>query len=250
VADWLVTTPVAHRGLHEVRAGIPENSLAAFRRAAAHDYAAEFDVRLLGDGNVVVMHDRTFARMTGVDLDVQDADVGCIDALRLRGTNERVPLLDDVLTLIGGSVPLLIEVKNETGVGALETAVAERLGAYRGPVAVQTFHPGSLAELARLLPAVPCGFLFGPNSTSADVPSGRAWLDAVRGVLEDEHVHFAGCDIRPLPYEPVTGLRNRIPVLGWTVRSAEDERRVRRWCDNVIFEGFLPAAMGKNGASS
>ncbi len=244
MTDWLRSLPVAHRGLHAAREGIPENSLAAFDRAASAGWAVELDVRLLHDGAVVVMHDETLERMTGDPRAVREVDTATLQALRLGGTDEPVPLLGHVLDRIGGVVPLLIEVKNESAAGALERAVAGCIAAYSGPVAVQTFHPDSLAELARRLPDIPCGFLFGPRSTIAGVAPGDAWLACVREVLMRPATRFAGCDVAPLPYDPVPELRGRMPLLGWTVRSPRERERAERWCDNVIFEGFAPAPGG------
>jgi glycerophosphoryl diester phosphodiesterase len=32
----------------------------------------------------------------------------------------------------------------------------------------------------------------------------------------------------------------RRPILTWTVRTEEDQRRAARWADQMIFEGFRP----------
>src|SRR3954453_20041913 len=116
---WLVRTPIAHRGLHATLEGRPENSLAAFAHCCQLGFPAELDVRLTRDGEVVVFHDHALKRLTGAAGRVEERDAAELRALRLLGTRERVPLLGEVLELVGGRVPLLIELKS----GAPPTAL-------------------------------------------------------------------------------------------------------------------------------
>src|SRR4051812_50147585 len=104
-------TPIAHRGLHAAADGRPENSLAAFAHACRLGFPAELDVRLTRDGEVVVFHDHTLRRLTGAPGRVEERDAADLRALRLVGTAERLPLLHDVLELVGGRVPLAIQLK-------------------------------------------------------------------------------------------------------------------------------------------
>src|SRR3954467_15277818 len=129
---WLVRTPIAHRGLHAAGEGRPENSLAAFAHAAALGFPAELDVRLTRDGEVVVFHDRALGRLTGAAGRVEERAAAEVRALRLLGTRERVPLLREVLDLIGGRVPLLIELKAGAPPTALERAGLAALDGYAG----------------------------------------------------------------------------------------------------------------------
>ena len=125
-------TPIAHRGLHAARDGRPENSLAAFAHACALGFPAELDVRLTRDGEVVVFHDRALRRLTGAAGRVEDRAAAEVRALRLLGTGERVPLLREVLDLVGGRVPLLIELKAGAPPTRLEHAVLAALDGYAG----------------------------------------------------------------------------------------------------------------------
>src|SRR4051794_26055161 len=136
---WLVRTPIAHRGLHAAHEGRPENSLAAFARCCALGFPAELDVRLARDGEVVVFHDRALKRLTGAAGRVEERDAAELRALRLLGTDERVPLLAEVLELVGGRVPLLVELKSGAPAATLERAVLRVLDGYPGEVAIQSF---------------------------------------------------------------------------------------------------------------
>lgn len=250
---WLVNIPIAHRGLHDVSNGIPENSLPAFWAAARAGYPAELDVRLLTDGEVVVMHDRDLDRVTHASGPVSALTTAELRKVALQGVassgdprlaDARVPLLRDVLDLIAGSTPLLIEIKNEGDVGTIEPAVAAVLDGYQGPFAVQSFHPGTVAWFRDHQPAIPRGLLSGDFRHEDIDDTLRRRLQNLEMTAQCEP-DFIGYDIRLLPFEPVA--RERAagrPVLGWTARSLEAARRAREFCDNVIFEGFDASSLG------
>ena len=103
----------AHRGLHALPAGIPENSLRAFRLAANNGYGAELDVQLSRDGRLVIMHDENLKRTTGVNANISAVTTQVLSQLVLEGTREKVPYLEEVLPLFNGKAPLLIEIKTE-----------------------------------------------------------------------------------------------------------------------------------------
>jgi glycerophosphoryl diester phosphodiesterase len=247
VPAWLIDTPIAHRGLHDAARGVMENSLPAFWAAARAGYPAELDVRLLADGEVVVFHDQNLDRLTDAsgpiasrtssDLgDIYLSGAGAGDDSRVE--DARIPLLRDVLDMIAGSTPLLIEVKNEGEVGALERAVAELIGGYGGPYAIQSFQPGTVRYWREHAADTPRGLLSGDfrDEKIDDVTRERLRnLDAIEECEPD----FIGYDLRLLPREPVTRARTcGIPVLGWTARALADAERALKYCDNVIFEGF------------
>ena len=122
VPRWLTATPIAHRGLHALP-DAPENSLAAFAAAVDAGYPIELDVRLLADGRVAVFHDHDLVRLTGVTGPLEARSAGDLRPLRLLGTDERIPLLPEVLDRVAGRIPLLVEIKpHPGGVGPLEQA--------------------------------------------------------------------------------------------------------------------------------
>src|SRR3954453_6016145 len=222
---WLVRTPIAHRGLHAARDGRPENSLAAFAHACALGFPAELDVRLTRDNQVVVFHDRALRRLTGAGGRVEERYGAEVRALRLQGTDERVPLLREVLELVGGRVPLLIELKSGAPPTALELAVLAALDGYAGEVAIQAFQLRTVRELDRS--EAPCAighFWHRPTGTPATEPFA-----------------FVGCHVDGVPRRAVRRRREAgAVVLAWTVRSAEQARRALRFVDNYIFEDFVP----------
>jgi len=237
---WLLEKPIAHRGLHDAPSGVPENSLAAFEAALRAGFPFELDVRLLSDGAVVVFHDESLLRLSGVDAPISAQDSRTLRSFRLSGTDHGIPLLADVLDLVGGRVGVLIEIKNFAPPGALERSVLETIRGYDGPFAVQSFNPFSMAWFAERSPDVVRGHLAGDF---AGLAIAGTTGDALRRL---EHTgasrpHYIGLDIRCLPFDRIEAerLRGR-PIIGWTVWSAAEKDHALRWCDNIIFEGFRP----------
>ena len=102
----------AHRGLHTRDRSVPENSIPAFRQAAREGYGIELDVQLSRDGQVVVFHDDTLDRVCGVHARVDELSYEELSKLRLCGTEEEIPLFQDVLNSIRGCEALIVELKN------------------------------------------------------------------------------------------------------------------------------------------
>ena len=107
----------AHRGLHG--RGVPENSMEAFKRAKEAGYGVEFDVHLLSDGNLAVIHDASLKRTAGVDIQIEDLTAEQLKDYFLEGTSEIIPTFEQVLELYAGAAPLIIELKAERGNAAV-----------------------------------------------------------------------------------------------------------------------------------
>jgi glycerophosphoryl diester phosphodiesterase len=218
--------PIAHRGLWR-SGGAPENSLAAFEAACRSGYGIELDVRLSADGEAMVFHDDTLERLTASAGLVEEQTADELQALRLFGSCEVIPTLDEVLVLIDGRTPLLVELKTPVGQeGLLERRVAERLAAYAGPVAVLSFNADALAWLAAHAPDLRRGL-------NAARPGQLAGAERARADFLSVQLDLAGHDV-------VQGWRRMGEALAWTCRSAADLARVAPLVENVMFEGFSP----------
>ena len=242
-------TPLAHRALHDVSDGRPENSRAAIRAAIAAGYGIEIDLQISADNHALVFHDYVLDRLAEGQGPVKALQAHETADVKLKGGDgEGIPDLPEVLEIVAGQVPLLIEIKDQDGqmgpgVGPLEAAAAAALAGYDGPVAVMSFNPHSVAEMARLAPDVPRGLV-----TSAY--DAQDW-----GLPEDTRLRlkaitdFKRCGAGFISHEAgdlgsprVQELRDEgVPVLCWTIRSAEEEGVARAFADNVTFEGYLPA---------
>lgn len=238
-ADWLATLPIAHRGLYDGEREIPENSLAAFSRAIREGYAIELDVQLTKDGNAVVFHDYELSRMTGVAGYLRDMDWAELQNLKLAGSTEGIPLFKQVLSLVAGQVPLLIEIKNEGKTGSLEQEVIAALADYQGEYAVESFNPFVLNYFFKHAPDITRGQL----SSNFKKDSLARWK---KFLLRNLLLNFLS---RPvfIAYEYGAlsqGFARRVKkhgllLLAWTIKNPEDFDRAKQQYDNVIFEGFL-----------
>mgnify|MGYP000875205489 CR=1 FL=1 len=130
----------AHRGLHGP--GVPENSMAAFRRAKERGLGVELDVQMTKDGQLVVFHDATLDRMCGANGKISDLTYDELMRYRLAGSDERIPLLAEVLDLLGG-VPVICEIKpyNGNSSPALCERVCSKITEYPGEVWIESFSP-------------------------------------------------------------------------------------------------------------
>ncbi|MGK7890136.1 MAG: glycerophosphodiester phosphodiesterase family protein [Leptolyngbyaceae cyanobacterium] len=236
--DWMLERAIAHRGLHSGVA-VPENSMGAFAAALAHNHPIELDVQLLADGQVVVFHDTHLDRMTGQAGAIAHQTRDTLKPLRLLGTDEHIPCLSEVLALINGRVPLLIEIKNEGKAGALEAAVLAVMSDYTGEFAIQSFNPYSLIWFKQHAPHIVRGQL-SSNFKEANL----TWL--LKVILGNMLLnwasapHFIAYDLNALP-NLATTIANRIfkrPLLAWTVRSQADHQRALQYADNIIFDRF------------
>ncbi|MEM9551448.1 MAG: glycerophosphodiester phosphodiesterase family protein, partial [Pseudomonadota bacterium] len=153
-----LTRPMAHRAYHDLAQQRPENSRVAVRAAIEAGYGIEIDVQLTSDGGAVVFHDYQLDRLAGLPGVMRARTMEDAQAIPLLGaSDETIPSISNVLEIVDGQVPVLIEIKDQDGamgpdVGPLEEAVARVLKNCTGPVAVMSFNPHSVAEMARLCP--------------------------------------------------------------------------------------------------
>lgn len=148
----------AHRGLHGN--GVPENSLEAFELACRNGYGIELDVQLSRDGEVMVFHDYTLVRMTGVDKKLCELDADELCTLSLGGTEQKIPTFKQVLALVDGRVPILVELKGENLDTALCPKVAGMLRAYSGDYCIESFNPLLIKDMKKHLPDSYRGLLY------------------------------------------------------------------------------------------
>ena len=233
----------AHRGLHSDT--VAENSMTAFRLAKENGYGIELDIRLTKDGELIVFHDGTLKRMCDTEGKVIDYTYEELSHLSLLGTTDTIPLFSDVLKLIGGAVPLLIEMKCFKGE---ENGVAEKLYEvikdYQGKYIVESFNPFTLRTFKRLMPQVPIGFLSTRYNLEQKYKHSLLHL-----LLQRLYFNFL---MRPsfIAYEKngysepnVIFVRKKyMPALiAWTVTSKEEERdAIAHGFDTVIFENYIP----------
>lgn len=233
---WLTSRPIAHRGLHDLAAGRPENSIAAFEAAADAGYPSELDVQLTSSGELIVLHDYDLSRVTGAPRPSVTLTAGDLPHTRLFGGDQRVPSLAQVLDCVQGRVPLLLELKrgDSSDPRALVQAVLESLRSRDGQYALSSFDPFLVRLLRSTNAPFPVGQISGLLRSSGPVRrlAGRAMITNV--VTRPDFISY---ELAGLPSRIVDVWRNRgVPVLAWTVKSPEDERKARQYADNFIFD--------------
>lgn len=241
-----LSVPLAHRALHDIAAGRPENSRAAVRAAIEAGYGIEIDVQLSADGEAMVFHDYHLARLTAQSGPVRQRPAQDLAGVTLTGGDEGIPTLPEILALVAGKVPLLIEIKDQDGalganVGALEQAVGAALVGYPGPVAVMSFNPHAVAAMAWHAPDVARGLVTEAFKAGEWPLVPAATRERLAGIPDFDAVgaSFVSHDRTDLGAGSVAALKARgVPVLCWTVRSPEEEAAARRIADNITFEGY------------
>lgn len=241
--------PLAHRGYHDRAAGRIENSLSAFAAAIAGGYGIECDIQLSADGVPVVFHDDDLDRVaeaTGPVISRRAAELGRIG---LRGSADTIPSLAEMLALVAGRAALLIELKDQSGAmgptdARLESAVAAALAGYRGPVALMSFNPHTVTNLARLAPELCRGLVTCAWRPQENAPLTPADCDRLRAIADYDRAGatFISHEVEDLARPRVAELKRQgAAVLCWTVRSAAQEAEARRIADNVTFEAYRAA---------
>ena len=242
-----LSKPIAHRALHDIKAGRPENSLAAVRAAVAAGYGIEIDVQPSRDGVAMVFHDYDLERLTGRRGAIATFDSEALQAIPLLGGDEGIPTLREILNAVGGKVPLLIEIKDQDGhmgpnLGPLGAAVARDLEGYSGPFAVMSFNPHAVAEMGRLAPSIPRGITSSAYIPEEWVPLPTRICTHLRAIPDYESTgsSFISHEVTDLDRPRVAEIRALgAAILCWTVTSPELEAEARKVADNITFEGYL-----------
>ena len=234
----LTARAFAHRGLHGQ--GRIENSRAAFEAAIGAHHGIELDVQATADGQAVVFHDEWLHRLTKDQGMVRGRTAAELARIRLRDSKETIPALPEILALIAGQAPLLIEVKAPNReVGALCGAVSGALGGYKGPVAVMSFNPEVGHWFAKHDPARLRGLV-----VTEDRKPWKGWLKR-RLSLWRSKADFLAYDIRDLPSRFAGSARRRgLRVTTWTVRTLTERARAAEHADQIIYE-VAPRAAGQ-----
>lgn len=230
---WLKAGEYAHRGLHGN--GRIENSPSAVEAAIQRGFGIECDVQRSGDGQAMVFHDWELDRLTGQSGAVMDRTAKQLGAIPLTGSTDTIPTLRQVLDLVAGRAPLLIEVKSkrEHRIAGLCMAVRRTLEGYRGPHAVMSFDPRVSRWFAQHSPHTPRGLVVTEEN-------GRTLSGNLRRHLALWHARpdFLAYDVRDFPSRFAAAQRARgLPVLTWTVRSAELRAKAAAHADAPIAEG-------------
>lgn len=234
----------AHRGLHS-NSNVPENSMAAFKRAKEKGYGVELDVRLLSDGNVAVIHDSSLLRTAGVNVKIEELKTNDLKNYFLEGTAENIPTLDEVLSFVDGDIPLIIELKSEDkNFAELSSAVAEKLENYKGIYCVESFDPRVVYWFKKYKPDVIRGQLsenyLKNEKSKLSFPLKILMTGLSTNYLtKPDFVAYRFSDRNLISYKLCLKLW-KLQGIGWTITNKSDIKRANEENILPIFENITP----------
>lgn len=246
--DWLVARPVAHRGLHDAAGGIIENTPSSVRAAAEAGYAIEVDLQITADGEAMVYHDEALGRLTDGAGALASLTAADLKRVAYKETTDRMMTLGDLCDLVAGRVTLVLEMKTLFDCDPrLPARTAAVLRGYRGHAAVMSFDPAQVEALARIAPKVRRGMvgerLYHPDRrglSSAQFSPAQTLGFIWRAMqARPQFLAYSVKDLATFLPRTARGLVH-LPLLTWTVRTAEDRENAARYADQMIFEGFRP----------
>jgi glycerophosphoryl diester phosphodiesterase len=245
--ERLFARPIAHRGLHDARRGIIENSLSAVTAAVTAGYGIEVDIQITGDGRAVVFHDETLDRLTAATGPVAAQSAADLMQLALRGSaaGDRIFGLDDLLAAVGGRVPLVVEIKTLwNGDGRLARVAAAAAAGYPGPIALKSFDPLLVRTVRDVDPAIVRGVV----GESFHDPYWHPYLSATRRFAMRNLLHWPATRPHFLSWSfddlrrPSVMLARRLgtPVMTWTVTGSALAAGATGRFDQIVFQDFRP----------
>ncbi len=230
----------AHRGLHN-KPQIPENSMPAFMRAVSAGYGIELDVHLTGDGRLAVIHDTSLARTCGKDIGIDKISFTEAEKYPLEESDERIPEFSKVLQAIGGRVPLIVELKVDSGTGREELCrkVARELDRYEGMFCIESFDPLAVRWFKKNRSFMVRGQLAGSLkkqgtkiSFVSDFLLKNLWVNSIN---DPDFVAYRFEDREEKAFRRYKGAK-----FLWTIRKYEDLLITERMNAAAIFEKFDP----------
>ena len=228
---FLTRTPFANRGLHG--AHYVENSRAAAEAAVSHGYGVKVDVQFSLDGMAYVIADPTLDRLTETSGQVRHYSSKQLSQIKLAGTDETLPKLDEILGLVAGRTPVLVELKAIEGhVSQLCVAVRHAIESYRGEAAVMSLH----GEVSRWFSSHGERITRGLMLSDSSIYAKEEGAEKVQALWR-ARPEFLAFDIADLPNRFAQRQRRRgIPILSWTVASAEQQAIAAECADQIVFE--------------
>jgi glycerophosphoryl diester phosphodiesterase len=244
--DWLIARPVAHRGLHDIRAGIVENTPSAFAAAIAGNYAIECDLQPSADGEAMVHHDETLGRLNEGNARLDSMTAADLKRVAFRGSADRMITVGDLCDLVAGRSTLVIELKSRfDGDQRVVARAAQVLSGYSGPAALMSFDPSQIMALRARAPRLVRGIVAERRYTGAEW-DGLSFFQR-QALASFAHARrtspqFIAYALHDLPGVVPSIARKvfRLPLLTWTVRTDADRQQAARFADQMIFEGFRP----------
>ena len=233
--NFLKQSLIAHRGYHDRNKKIIENSIESFKKAIEYNYIIELDIHMLKDGNIVVFHDNNLKRVCGINKMISDLSYDEIKKYNLFNTESKIPLLKDVLRLVDGKVPLLIEIKYYHKYGIIEKELIKMMKNYKGKFAVQSFYPKTIFWFKKHAKYIPVGLLTSDFKRSSNLKRLIGKTIILDVILKADFISY---NINAAPNIYIDAKRKKKLVIGWTVRTNDEYQKNRFYFDNLICENM------------
>ena len=231
---------IAHRGLHANGSDAPENTMPAFAKAVEEGYGIETDVHLTNDNVLVLHHDHFLKRSAGREGRIEQLDYRELKDLKVFGSAEGIPRLQELLELVDGKVPLVIELKAEPG-DDVETLCSEAsyfLDRYEGICCIESFHPGCVRWFRKHRPEM----LRGQLVERRCVPGLRGFLLSIcffNFLTRPDFIAYKWQDSGTLRFAILRKLL-KATTAAWTIRSKDELLQMQDRFDVFIFDSFRP----------
>ena len=243
-----INGPIAHRTLHDVKSGRPENSWEGLEAAISHGFAIEIDLQLSLDGIPMVFHDYKLNRVTNETGLISEKRAEELEKIILKGGKKCIPRFDTFMSYIDGRVPVLIELKDQDGTlgkstSVFESAVCQTLKHYQGAVAIMSFNPFMMEECAKILPDTPRGLITEIFNQNEWTRISKSRCDELTMISDYSlaGTTFISHDHEDLNSHVVARLKKTgATILCWTVRNQNQDTLARKVADSVTFENYLP----------
>ena len=235
----------AHRGLYDNKTDAPENSMKAFKKAIDAGFGIELDVQLTKDERVVVFHDFDLKRICNVDKKVKDLTYAEISKLNILDTDCKIPLFEDVLELVDGKVPLIIEYKLPDFKTDICEIVDGMLQYYNGSYCIESFHPMAVFWYRIKRPEVVRGILSSDYVATGDVEGASPIVMSMSKnllfnfIIRPDFVAY-DCRFFTNPSRQICKKLFKAPSVAWTIKSQKELELRQDDYDVFIFEGFIP----------
>lgn len=228
--------PIAHRGLHK-GFEIPENSILAFNEAIKNNYAIEFDVQITKDKKLVVFHDEDLKRICFINKKVSQLTYDELKNLKLYKTSQGIHLLEDVLNLVKGKVPLLIEIKNYADIPNLQKQLCFYLDKYEGEFCICSFDNQIVKWFEINRANFKRALIYGDIKEYAIRFHNLVFLQRLLTLKVD----FISLDYDLLDtFIPFICKCFDTPLISWTINSQEKKEKAKKIVRNIIFENIKP----------
>lgn len=232
----------AHRGLHDNTTDAPENSLRAFQKAVDAGFGIELDIQLTKDDIPVVFHDFTMKRICGAEGRVRDYSYRELQQFTLCGSDQRIPGFEEVLRLVEGKVPLIVEFKIEGMELSLCPIADKLLREYKGAYCIESFHPLCVRWYRKHHKEVMRGQL--SHAFLKEGGENRILDFALQNLLfnfltKPDFIAYDHKQQKVLSRRLCRGLY-RSPAVAWTIKSREELEEAGKHFDLFIFDSFIP----------